>query len=482
MKKENCETWLARGIAALFSAAFLLVAACGVARAAESWPQFRGPNCSGVAETAKPPTTIGTNQGVHWMTEVPWSPGSPSVWADSIFLTTYSNGELQTRAYSRRNGKLLWTRGIKPGQLEMYHSTESSPATATPATDGRRVVSYFGSFGLVCYDFKGKEIWRHELPLAISGGGFGSGTSPALVGNLIVLNRDQDGGKSSLLAVDLATGKTVWEAPRPDAIGSFGTPIVWNSGMEIVMPGTLQLKGYDLKTGHERWVVNGMVGFACTTPVAGDGLLFFAAWSPGQSDSPWSTWEAFLEKYDKNHDGEISLADEIDSGSREFMRGLDRDHDGKITRKDWDQIKERATKARNILVAVKPGGEGDITETHVAWSATRGLPYVPSPLLYQGRLYLIKDGGMMSCFDAKTGQPFYSQERLEANDKYYSSPVAADGRIYVASLAGKVTVIKAGGDKPEVLHQANFGERIFATPAPVGKNLYLRTATKLYAF
>jgi outer membrane protein assembly factor BamB len=133
-------------------------------------------------------------------------------------------------------------------------------------------------------------------------------------------------------------------------------------------------------------------------------------------------------------------------------------------------------------VAVKPGGRGDITKTHVAWNATRGLPYVPSPLFYEGRLYLIRDGGMMSCFDAKTGKPFYAQERLEAADKYYASPVAADGRIYLASLAGKLTVVKAGGDRPEVLHQANFGERIFATPAPVGRNLYLRTATKLFAF
>jgi outer membrane protein assembly factor BamB len=107
---------------------------------------------------------------------------------------------------------------------------------------------------------------------------------------------------------------------------------------------------------------------------------------------------------------------------------------------------------------------------------------VPSPLYYQGRLYLIKDGGMMSCFEAKTGKVFYSQERLEANDKYYASPVVADGRIYLVSLAGKVTVVKAGGDRPETLHQANFGERIFATPAPVGKNLYLRTVSKLYAF
>ena len=119
---------------------------------------------------------------------------------------------------------------------------------------------------------------------------------------------------------------------------------------------------------------------------------------------------------------------------------------------------------------------------HVAWKLTRGLPYVASPLFYDGRLYLVKDGGMISSLDAKTGKSFYLRERIDAVGSYYSSPVAADGRIYVASVPGKLTVFKAGGDKPEILHQAEFKERIFATPAPVGNNLYLRTANHLWAF
>jgi outer membrane protein assembly factor BamB len=135
-----------------------------------------------------------------------------------------------------------------------------------------------------------------------------------------------------------------------------------------------------------------------------------------------------------------------------------------------------------VMLAVKLGGEGDVTGTHVSWQFTRGLPYVPSPLFYQGRVYVVKDGGMMTCVDAKTGRAIYTQERLNAVGNYYTSPVAADGRIYVSSLDGKVTVVKAGGDKPEVLHQVNFKERIAATPALVGNQLYLRTASKLYAF
>jgi len=134
------------------------------------------------------------------------------------------------------------------------------------------------------------------------------------------------------------------------------------------------------------------------------------------------------------------------------------------------------------MVAVKPGGRGDISQSHVAWKFNRGLPYVASPLFYDGRIYLIKTGGMLSSFDAKTGQPFYTQERLDAPGSYYSSPVAGGGRIYLASLSGKVTVVKAGGDKPEILHQAEFGERILASPALVGDNFYLRTQSTLYAF
>src|SRR6185503_17465339 len=116
-------------------------------------------------------------------------------------------------------------------------------------------------------------------------------------------------------------------------------------------------------------------------------------------------------------------------------------------------------RGENVLLAVKPGGSGDVTETHVAWKFERGLPYVPSPLFYDGRIYLVKDGGMISSFDAKTGKEFYVQERLNALGSYYSSPVAADGRIYLASLPGKLTIVKAGGDKPEILHQADFKER-----------------------
>ena len=455
--------------------------AAGAMASPPAWPQFRGPNSSGVALEANPPVAIGPTNGIIWSTDVPWSPSSPCVLGDRLFLTTFDQGELQTRCYDTRDGRLLWSSGVKPGKLESYHKTENSPAAPTPACDGKRVVSYFGSFGMVCHNMAGKELWRHPLAVAVSGGGFGTGTSPIFAKGLVILDRDQD-QNSSVLAVDAATGKTVWETPRPDATGTFGTPVIWrNDGVDqVVVPGCLRLKGYELKTGREIWMASGMSAFTCTTPVVGDGWLYYASWCPGKSDAPWPSWENFAQRYDKNNDGAVT-PDELPEEERAFMTGADVNHDGKITKEDWDILMARNAQGRNVMVAIKPGGHGDITHTHVAWEFNRGLPYVPSPLFYEGRVYLIKDGGMLSSFDARTGAPNYLQERIGAEGSYYSSPVAAAGRIYIASLTGKVTVIKAGGDKPEILHRADFGDRIFATPALVGNRVFLRTQKKLYA-
>ena len=447
------------------------------------WPQFRGANSSGLAAGAKPPTKIGPTEGVVWSVEVPWSPSSPCVWGERIFLTTFRDGELEVRCHDRADGRLRWVRGIKPPGVEEFHRSDGSPASSTPATDGNRVVSYFGSFGLICHDVDGKERWRVPLPLVESMGQYGTGTSPIIVGQRVLLSRDQH-RYSSLLALDLATGKKIWETPRLDSAGSFGTPVLWrNNGIdEVVLAGPGRLKGYDLATGAERWVVEGITGYVCTTPVMAEGMLCFAAWSNGQTDSPLAPWDVFLKNYDKNGDGEVTYA-ETPEEKRDFLRGLDVNRDGKYTKEDWATIAANAARTGNVMLAVKPGGTGDITATHVAWSFRKGLPYVPSPLHYDGRIYLVKDGGIMTSVDAKTGEPAYVQERLTgAPGSYYASPVAADGRIYVASLPGKLTVVKAGGDKPEILHQADFGERILATPALVGERLYLRTEKRLWAF
>jgi len=446
------------------------------------WPQFRGANAAGSSSTAQPPARFGPTEGVRWSVELPWSPSSPIVWDDRIFLTTFADQQLETRCLNRADGSLRWKRGLRVDGLEEFHRADGSPAASTPATDGRHVVSYFGSFGVICHDPDGRELWRHPLPVAQSGGQYGTGSSPVIMGDLVVLNRDQY-RDSTLLALDLATGATRWEAPRPDSSGSFGTPVSWrNEGHdEVVIAASGRLRGYDLTTGAERWLVRGVTGYVCTTPVIGDGVLYFAAFSNGQTDSPLTPWSDFVKRWDKNGDGEVTF-DEIDESRRDYYRGLDRNRDGKYTKEDWDQVLAESKQTENLLVAVKPGGTGDITDTHVLWRYKKALPYVPSPLFYAGRIFFVRDGGLVTSLDARTGTPAYAQERLDAPGSYYASPVAAAGRIYVASVAGKLTVLKAGGDKPEIVHQVDFGSRILASPVLADDTLYLRTANRLFAF
>jgi outer membrane protein assembly factor BamB len=226
----------------------LLAVCVAAATPSANWPQFRGVGGAGVAAAdAKPPLNISPTENVRWQVDVPWSPSSPCVWGDRIFLTTFHDGQLEVRCHDRLDGHLRWTRGLKPEGLEDFHHIDGSPAASTPATDGHSVVSYFGSWGLICHDFEGTELWRHPLPLALSGGRFGTGTSPIIVGDRVILNRDQY-EFSSLLALDLATGKKAWETMRPESTGSFGTPAIWaNDGTdEVVLAGSAQLKGYDL--------------------------------------------------------------------------------------------------------------------------------------------------------------------------------------------------------------------------------------------
>lgn len=447
------------------------------------WPQFRGPNCSGVAETAHPPTVFapGTNQ--LWKVAVPGGMSSPVVWRDRIFLTTFDGAKLEVQCYARKDGGLLWNRVVPATKLEEFHSTEGSPAASSCATDGSRVVSYFGSFGLICHDLAGKELWRHPLALAETAGGFGTGCSPTLADGLVLINRDMI-KNCTLLAVDVKTGRRVWETARPDVRQSYGSPMVWrHDGLdELVMSGSLKLKGYDLKTGAERWSLSGLPSFTCTTPVVGEGLLFFAGWAPGKGDSPTPSFEQMAAGLDKNKDNAITPDEVKGTPMESFFRAQDLNGDGKLTTEDVEGMKQMMASGENVLLAVRPRGKGELGESGVAWKQTRGLPYVPCPLYYQGRVYLVKDGGMVSSFDAKTGKVAYLQERLNALGNYYASPVAADGRIVVASLDGKVTVFAAGGDAPKILHQSEFHERVAATPAIAGNNIYLRTSKALYGF
>ena len=459
----------------------LLLASLPLHAETPSWPRFRGPGGAGVADNAKPPVEFGPDKNVLWKTETPSGPSSPCVWGERIFLTAFDAGKLWTLCLDRATGRELWRRDAGAEKIEAFLPNQGSPAASTPATDGERVVVYFGSCGLIAYDFDGKELWRHALPVAETNNDFGSGTSPILADGLVVLVRDL-AKDSAVLALDAATGKPVWKTARPGMFTGYSTPMIWeHDGVkELVAPGGLAMKAYDLRTGKERWLVRELAAVNCTSPVASGETLYLAGWSPAGEDAPMPGFDSMLPS-DTDKDGKISKAESASTFLKDFFTSNDIDKDGYLTQAEWDAQISYLKRGKNRLVAVKPGGQGDITASHIAWEKTKGLPYVASPLLYRGRLFLVKDGGLASCYDAATGAAKYEQQRLGVDGSFYASPVAAAGHIYLVSLNGKAATLVAG-DKPEVVWRADFGERIAATPAIVEDTLYVRTETKLFAF
>jgi outer membrane protein assembly factor BamB len=448
--------------------------------AAVVWPQFRGPNCAGVSESGRPPTDFGLTTNLLWKTELPAGLSSPCVWRDRIFLTAFDQRRLETICIRRRDGKILWRQTAPAEQIEEINPA-SSPASATPATDGKRVYVYFGSCGVLAYAFDGRECWRKPLPVPSSLNG--SGTSPALMEDLIIINRDQEEGKSSLLAMDARTGRTVWETPHPEFFSSYSTPVLWKRDRvkEVVVAGSVRLVGYGLSDGKERWSANGLeVVSVCPTPVIGEGQLYAMSRSFGGSKPP--SFSQTLAEADKNGDHKLAR-DEARGpfGNKHVFNLIDKDKDGFVTEEEWNVTIAFLANAEYGIFALRQPGGGDITGTHVAWKQKRGVPTVSSPLYYRGRVYVVQDGGRVTSYHAKTGQVLLEQERLGADGEYFASPVAADGKIYFASTRGTISVIEAA-DTLKVLARNQLSERIMATPAIADSKLYVRTAAHLWAF
>jgi outer membrane protein assembly factor BamB len=450
-----------------------------------AWPQFRGPNGSGVADDQKPPVEIGPEKNVKWKIAAPGGLSSPIVAGDKLVLTAFDGGKLLTIAYNRADGSEAWRAEAPSRQFEPFHKTEGSPAASTPATDGQRIVSYFGSCGLLCYDLSGKELWKHEMPPLNSPGNFGSGVSPILADGAVVLVRDET-KNAKIIALDAATGRPRWEKKRQSPI-SYSTPVTWDmpGGKQVVSAGHARMIAYDLKSGAEKWFVQGIPSGCCSSPVIADGKLFFAGWSPGGSDDKEFQMPAFdslLKDLDKDKDGALSRQ-EAEKTFADFFDSQDANGDGKVSRDEWDMILKFMKEGKNVAFALKSGGSGDVTKSHVLWQQTKGLPYVASAIVYGGQYVMVKDGGIVTAYDSTTGKEIYTK-RAVASGSYYASPVAAGGNIYFTALnEGVITVLKAGSPTPEVVAEnPPLGERVAATPAIADDTLYVRTAGHLYAF
>ncbi|MGH9719860.1 MAG: PQQ-binding-like beta-propeller repeat protein [Bryobacteraceae bacterium] len=459
-----------------------LVLSIALPSAAGDWPRFRGPNGAGVADEASLPRQIAPDKNIVWKTPIPMGKSSPVVTADRIFLTGHESGKLLTLAFDRKTGKELWRRAA-PGHRDEKRNKLNDPAAPTPVSDGGNVYVFFAGYGLVSYDAKGQERWK--VPLGPFTNFHGMGASPVLAEGKVFMICDQD-QEPFLIAVDQNTGKQVWKAERPEMVHSYSTPIVYKpkSGRtELIVPGSYQMTSYDLGTGELLWRLRGLTYQVKSVPVLDGDRLYFNGWAPGGEASERIELPAFDEmiaKFDK--DGNKQLAkDEIPKNWLPATWDMqDLNKDGLLDLKDWEYYRMRRT-STNATMAIKLGGRGDVTATHTLWRYDKSLPDVPSVLLYRGVLYLIRSGGILQTLDPATGKILKQGRLMHALDEYYASPVAGDGKVYLVSRNGNVSVLEAGGDWG-IAATSDFGEEMFATPAIAGGHMWVRTATTLYDF
>ena len=450
-----------------------------------NWPQFRGPNGSGVAdEDAAPPVKFGI---ARWKTPLPAGHSSPTVWGDRVFITSFDK-KLELICLSAKNGAILWRHVAPATQFEETHVV-SNPATASPAVDRQRVYAYFSSYGLMAFSHDGEALWTVPLPMPKTH--HGSGASPVLAGDLLVVNHDAMSG-GYLLALNRNTGKEVWKQmyPASGRVESYSTPMVWHEQLILHRAGVIE--SYRVADGTRAWSMPENTSGA-STPVASDDVVYVSSWNNlGEDDQrpALPDYAALVKLYDKNGDGAISEAEFPDKllytarpgletipNSQNYVafRSVDRNRNGVIEEAEWEAFRNRVgTMATDHgLLAIRAG--------QVIWRENNSIPEVPSPLLYKGRLFLVRNGGVATCLDAATGKIIY-RARIGATGAYFSSPIAAAGRVYFASSEGVVTVIAADSDELKVLARNEIGEEMIATPAGVGNMIYVRSAGNLFAF
>jgi outer membrane protein assembly factor BamB len=410
------------------------------------WPQWRGPLANGVAPYGDPPVAWSEQKNLRWKIEIPGKGlASPIVWDDKVFILTaietdkliQPQGEAETNrrggrrsdiqpskvlkftamAINRQDGKILWQRTAREEAPHEGTQETNSWASHSGVTDGKYFFAYFGSHGLYCYDMQGNLRWQTDLGDMATRNSFGEGSSPALYGNTLVVNWDHE-GQSFIVALDKKNGKELWRANR-DEPTSWTTPLIvpHHGRTQVIVSATNRVRSYDLANGNLIWECGGMTVNSIPSPV--------------------------------HHDGVVSVTSGFRGSSLQAIRLAD--------------------------------AKGDITGSKaVIWTYDKDTPYVPSPLLYKDALYFLKlNTEILSCFNAKTGEAYYSQQRLEGIQGVYASPVAANDRVYFAGRNGATVVIKHG-PMLEVLATNILADRFDASPAIVGNQLFLRGHKNLY--
>lgn len=409
-----------------------------------NWHHWRGPNANGTAPKADPPVVWDAKTNIRWKAAIPGrGSATPIVWGDQVFVVTAIKTErgaapadlpkvdpsLERKTtppntyyqfvvicLDRNTGKLRWRQQAAERVPHEGHHFSHSYAAGSPTTDGKFLYVSFGSFGIYCYDLAGNLQWQRDFGRLITRLGWGEAVTPVVHRGRLILNWDQE-KDAALICLDASTGKTLWKTPR-DEVTSWNTPLVveHKGRTQIVVNGTRRARGYDLETGKELWQCGPMTTNAIPSPVAADGVAYCMS---GYGDSK--------------------------------------------------------------AIAVPLDSVGDVgAADRLLWRYGKGTPYVPSPLLLGDRLIFTQaNGALLTMLDRKTGQVILDRERLPGQQSFYASPVAAAGRIYLVDRAGTTLVLKQG-DKLEILATNRLDDKIDASPALVGRQLFLRGESFLY--
>ncbi len=456
------------------AAATILITLLAGPSLAGDWTRFRGPNGTGVSSSTGLPVEFGPQRNMAWVTELPFARSSPVVVADWIFVTAIDDDRFLTLALDRRTGETRWQRVIARDRAdEMYHGTDS--ATSTPVTDGSQVFVFFQETGLVAYTVAGEESWR--LPLGPFRNFYGIAASPILAGDTLLLICDQARG-SFLLAVDKQTGRERWRQQRPARLESYTTPVLYpDSGHphQAIISGSAWVDAYDLATGENSWSLPGVGTGPVASPLLYGDLLIVNA--PDQASEPPPPFGDLLKEHDKNGDDLLAKAEVEGSWMFNHFGFLDEDADGDLSASDWQAIMGSMVNDSWGLVGIRVPESG---EPEILWRSQQSVAYIPTTLIYEGVLYMVKDG-IVSSYDPQTGELHKRGRLTDGSPKVYASPVAAEGKIFMSTLEGVIAVVRAGADW-QVMALNDLGDEIYASPAIVDGHLLVRTKSRLFSF
>jgi len=448
------------------------------AAAGEDWPRFRGINGTGVSTSRGLPAEFGPGKHVLWKVDASHGSSSPIISKGLLFFSSYDGEQRTLHCLDAATGKEHWARSVKKVRQENA-TPPNGPATPTPATDGESVFVLYPDVGVLCYTTSGNEKWRVDLPPFHSMHGIAS--SLVTVDNFVIVVADQLAG-SYIEALHADTGKVAWRSDRADGLtGGYSTPSVYrpkNGAPRLIVSGPLEVVAYDVVTGKRLWWISGVTNSPISVPVIWHDRVFVCE-ELGEP-IPFSIFSSF----DKNKDGKISI-DEVKSNIpiKRLIERIDAgwgNHKGVVGPAEWDKAFGSYVN-KGGLVALDLGGSGDVSRTHVRWSHGKSVPTIPSALVYEDLVYVIKDGGILSAFEADSGK-LVKQARLNPGGRQYdASPIAADGLIYLLDADGGMSVVKAGRDWKQ-LRTNELGERCWATPVICNGRIYVRTSKSLFCF